>query len=77
MAMPAPQATARPAASTSATSNPVTTPTPEPTKTATPPVTHQPNPATLKYVNNDDLTVATIARQVNENPPDEIVISLH
>lgn len=44
---------------------------------ATPPVTRQPNPATLKYVNNDDLTVATIARQVNENPPDEIVISLH
>ena len=42
-----------------------------------PPVTHQPNPATLKYVNNDDLTVATIARQVNDNPPDEIVISLH
>lgn len=68
---------AMPAAPTPVTPNPVTTPAPEPTKTATPPVTHQPNPATLKYVNNDDLTVATIARQVNENPPDEIVISLH
>ena len=53
------------------------TPATDTTKSATPPVTHQPNPATLKYVNNDDLTVATIARQVNENPPDEIVISLH
>lgn len=77
MGTPAPQATAKPAGPTPTTSNPVTTPAPEPTKTATPPVTHQPNPATLKYVNNDDLTVATIARQVNENPPDEIVISLH
>jgi len=47
------------------------------TKPASPPVTHQPNPDTLKYVNNDDLTVATIARQVNPNPPDEIVVSLH
>src|SRR5581483_11098194 len=56
---------------------PAIPPASEPIKTATPPVTHQPNPATLKYVNNDDLTVATIARQVNENPPDEIVISLH
>ena len=46
-------------------------------KLPSPPVTQPPNPATLKYVNNDDLTVATIARQVNENPPDEIVISLH
>lgn len=44
---------------------------------STPPVTRQPNPATLKYVNNDDLTVATIARQVNDNPPDEVIISLH
>lgn len=59
------------------TANLTNTPTSEPAKTVTPPVTHQPNPATLKYVNNDDLTVATIARQVNENPPDEIVISLH
>jgi hypothetical protein len=68
---------ARPVAPTPAVSSPVSAPAPEPVKTPTPPVTHQPNPATLKYVNNDDLTVATIARQVNENPPDEIVISLH
>ncbi|HEY1835806.1 MAG TPA: PrgI family protein [Candidatus Saccharimonadales bacterium] len=46
-------------------------------KTTSATVTRQPNPGTLKYVNNNDLTVATIARQVNENPPDEIVISLH
>lgn len=78
MTTPAPQPAANPATpSTPAAASPVTAPVPEPTKTATPPVTHQPNPATLKYVNNDDLTVATIARQVNENPPDEIVISLH
>lgn len=57
--------------------SPAATPATDTTKSATQPVTHQPNPATLKYVNNDDLTVATIARQVNENPPDEIVISLH
>jgi len=54
------------------TAQPATT-----TNPANPPVTRQPNPDTLKYVNNDDLTVATIARQVNENPPDEVVISLH
>jgi hypothetical protein len=47
------------------------------TKPGNAPVTRQPNPDTLRYVNNDDLTVATIARQVNENPPDEVVISLH
>lgn len=64
---PAPAPAAR-TATTSATDT---------TNPASQPVTHQPNPATLKYVNNDDLTVATIARQVNENPPDEIVISLH
>ena len=46
-------------------------------KTTSAAVTRQPNPGTLRYVNNNDLTVATIARQVNENPPDEIVISLH
>ena len=77
MTRPVPTPEARPAAPTPAASSPVSAPAPEPTKTTTPPVTHQPNPATLKYVNNDDLTVATIARQVNENPPDEIVISLH
>lgn len=42
-------------------------------------VTPPPNPDTLKntamYAHNDDLTIATIARQVNE--PDEVVISLH
>jgi hypothetical protein len=65
------QGTAHPA------SNATNAQTSDATKSATPPVTRQPNPATLKYVNNDDLTVATIARQVNENPPDEIVISLH
>lgn len=72
-----PQTTVNPATPAPAAVNPVTVQVPEPIKTTTPPVTHQTNPATLKYVNNDDLTVATIARQVNENPPDEIVISLH
>lgn len=76
MPAPAPQPAANAAAPTLTVTNPATA-APEPAKTTTPPVTHQPNPATLKYVNNDDLTVATIARQVNENPPDEIVISLH
>jgi hypothetical protein len=67
------QAATPPEAATSSAARPAT----DTTNSASQPVTHQPNPATLKYVNNDDLTVATIARQVNENPPDEIVISLH
>lgn len=49
---------------------------------ATPPpqVTPQANPAILELANNNDLDVATIARQAhkNEEPPqDEVVIALH
>ncbi len=39
-----------------------------------------PDPAILGLANNDDLNVETIARQANkrkEEPPDEVVISLH
>lgn len=77
---PTPARTPAPAsaqAPTTPATSAAATPATATTNSATQPVTHQPNPATLKYVNNDDLTVATIARQVNENPPDEIVISLH
>ncbi|HTE57653.1 MAG TPA: PrgI family protein [Verrucomicrobiae bacterium] len=48
-----------------------------------PPVTARPDPAILELANNDDLNVATIARQANkakdqkEPPSDEVVISLH
>jgi hypothetical protein len=48
-----------------------------------PPVTAQADPAILELANNDDLNVATIARQANkakdkkEPPDDEVVISLH
>jgi hypothetical protein len=42
-------------ASTPVTHAAVPAPAPVAPKTTTPPVTHQPNPATLKYVNNDDL----------------------
>lgn len=45
-------------------------------------MTQTPDPAILELANNDDLTVATIARQANkkhdgEPPKDEVVISLH
>jgi PrgI family protein len=47
-----------------------------------PPMTPRPDPAILELANNDDLNVATIARQANKakgkkEPPDEVVISLH
>lgn len=48
-----------------------------------PPVTARTDPAILELANNDDLNVATIARQANkakdqkEPPSDEVVISLH
>ncbi len=47
---------------------------------ATPPVTQGPDPVTLDLVRNDDLDVATIAREAQrrkEPPQDEVVISLH
>jgi len=49
-------------------------------QTPTPPVTHGPDPVTLDLVRNDDLDVATIAREAQrrkEPPKDEVVISLH
>ena len=50
-------------------------------KTAKPTMTQTPDPAILNLANNDDLTVATIARQANkksepELPEGEVVISL-
>lgn len=60
--------------------NPDTTDVGQTPQSAPTDVTPPPNPATLKntatYANNDDLTIATIARQVNKQP-DEVVISLH
>lgn len=46
------------------------------------PVTPPPNPAILELANNNDLNVATIAREANkpkrsDESPDEVVISLH
>lgn len=42
------------------------------------PMTRQPDPAIIALANNNDLNVATIARQAKrDNPPDEVVISLH
>lgn len=49
-------------------------------KPPVPPVTQGPDPVTLDLVRNDDLDVATIAREAQrrkEPPPDEVVISLH
>jgi hypothetical protein len=43
-------------------------------------VTHQTDPAILRYAGNDDLDVATIARQANREirkSPDEVEIQLH
>lgn len=45
-----------------------------------PPVTRQPDPVILELANNDDLNVATIARQANreiKKSPDEVEIRLH
>lgn len=50
---------------------------------APPPVTPPPDPAILELANNDDLNVATIAREAHKQtkgkqlPDDEVVISLH
>lgn len=50
------------------------------TQNSTPPVTAPPNPAILELANNDDLSVATIARQANKanqsNDDGEVVVSL-
>lgn len=51
-----------------------------PTQNPTPKVTQQPDAAILDLVRNDDLNVATIAREAHkrkEPPQDEVVISLH
>jgi hypothetical protein len=43
-------------------------------------MTQQPDPAIIALASNNDLNVATIARQANrqnQQPPDEVVISLH
>lgn len=51
-----------------------------PTQKASPQVTRSPDPDTLDLVRNDDLDVATIAREAQrrkEPPADEVVISLH
>lgn len=57
-------------------------PTPSPQTTPTPQddtsVTAKHNPDILRLANNDDLNVATIAREANKKPDnDEVVISLH
>lgn len=48
-------------------------------QTPTPKVTQTPDPAIVELARNDDLNVATIAReaQKRKEPPDEVVISLH
>lgn len=68
-------------ASTTPQTEAVMTPQPVPslqdehTKT---PVTPEPDPAILELSRNDDLSVATIARQAKKKPlEDEVVISLH
>jgi hypothetical protein len=64
-------------------------PAPVPTTTAVtttaapiaqPPVTEAPNPAILELANNNDLNVATIAREAQHRNPDasgEVVVKLH
>jgi hypothetical protein len=59
----------------SSTPNPQTQP-----QQAPPSVTHQPDAAILDLARNDDLNVATIAREAQKRkdlPQDEVVISLH
>lgn len=55
-------------------------PVPAPPTPPVAPVTQGPDPVTLDLVRNDDLDVATIAREAQrrkEPPQDEVVISLH
>ena len=50
------------------------------TSMPTQPVTRTPDPAILELANNDDLDIATIARQANKQikqSPDEVEIRLH
>jgi hypothetical protein len=62
---------------------PLSTQHPAPPKQVQPPMTHQPDAAILELANNNDLNVATLARQANkvndtnELSQDEVVISLH
>jgi hypothetical protein len=71
-----------PAGSTAVQPQPATV-APPAAPVATPPVTPQSDAAILDLANNNDLNVATIARQANkakesnEPPQDEVVISLH
>jgi hypothetical protein len=54
--------------------------TAQPTQSAAPPMKEPPNAAILGLANNDDLSVATIARQANKQQPpgeDEVVVPLH
>lgn len=51
-----------------------------PTEQAQAPIPSTPNPAIMNYVDNDDLDVATIGRQLNKQTHDddsEVVINLH
>lgn len=50
------------------------------TNSPEPPMTPSPDPDIINLASNDDLDIATIARQVNKKPkqkPDEVVITLH
>jgi hypothetical protein len=56
------------------------TPLAEPAQDQQQPVTPTPNPAILELANNNDLNVATIAREAQHRNPDasnEVVVSLH
>jgi hypothetical protein len=56
------------------------TPDPQPEPEPVKPVTRTPDPAILEFANNDDLNIATIARQAKREiskSPDEVEIRLH
>lgn len=74
------QKAAAAAAGTGAAVPPVQNPQTVPAAVAAPKVTQQPDAAILDLARNDDLNVATIAREAQkrkEPPQDEVVISLH
>lgn len=50
--------------------------TPQP-QSEHPAMTPRPDPATMRLARNDDLSIATIARMVKEEHPNEVVVSLH
>jgi hypothetical protein len=74
------QTTSAPTPEQTSTGQPANANPAQPAQAAAPKMTQQPDAAILDLARNDDLNVATLAREANkrkEPPQDEVVISLH